>query len=378
MPPIPMLSTHSQRVERWLGAEQSEALSRAMTDWYGPPIPLIGVPGNVYARGGRGGGDFVGPIAGGALGSILDFAEQRARASLRRTARRQLRTANMGFASLGDLISEATTGGKKRTFNYNKVGTAGGAAATSVSLWAVGNQPVAGAIGAAAPGGTAHAKSDTGALPFNNPGGGDTQHLTRIDSFSSLASATLMLYDRLFSVARNMNSTGAESVTGVPTRYTSTSQGADYAGGNFIFCECITVLAATAHNWDDIRYTDQDGNTGAVVPSFAGISACAANRLDMPTSYWFAPLASGDHGLTAITQIKTSAAVATGTCDVVMGRPLGIIAHPVANMMATLDGITGAFNLNRIMDNACLAFMDIVKPATTATTFVGSFETVSG
>ena len=79
---IPRLSTHAGRLERWLGAEETARLSDAVRDWYGPPIPLAGVPGGVYARKG---GDFVGPVEGGRFASSFDYARDR----LRRAERQQ-------------------------------------------------------------------------------------------------------------------------------------------------------------------------------------------------------------------------------------------------------------------------------------------------
>ena len=57
--------------------------------------------------------------------------------------------------------------------------------------------------------------------------------------------------------------------------------------------ECRTALAATAHNWTVCTYTDQDGNTGATLPSVTGNSGNIINRLDQPAGTWFCPLASG-------------------------------------------------------------------------------------
>ena len=51
------LSTHSQQLERWIGGDTIEHLSRSMNGWYGPPIALAGVPGEVFATGD---GDFIG------------------------------------------------------------------------------------------------------------------------------------------------------------------------------------------------------------------------------------------------------------------------------------------------------------------------------
>lgn len=366
--------THSDRLERWLGAEETERISHSTRNWYGPPIAIAGVPGGVYAARG---GDFVGPIAGGGFASLADYAAQHARASVRRWSRRQARTAGAGFASLSDLIAEATAG-KSREFMFNKVGTTSVIGATN-SLWRVGAQPAAGAAAAAVPGGTVPTDASTGSFLFTNPTGGDTQHFVRGDFSASVASNTLLLYDRLFAVLKAMNSTAAEAVTGVPTRYQSTTGGAaDSAEGNFLFMECGSALAATAHNWTVCQYTDQAGNATQTLPSVTGNSGNIANRLDMPVSTWFAPLATGDTGIQALTQMQCSAAVATGTIDFVIGHPIAMIPMPVANMMSVLDGINSAFNLVRIFDDACLAFLELMKPTTGATTYTGQFKTVAG
>lgn len=376
MPYLPVLSTHSGRLERWLGP-QAEVLSAMGKGWYGPPIPLIGVPGGVYLRGGEHGGDFVGPIEGGYFGNLYDFACQRMRAALRRTGRRSVYTTHAGFSSLGDLIAEATSGGKKRIFIYNKTGVTGVTGSTS-SLWYEGSTPAAGMTAAGAPAGTAHVSSDTGGFSFSNPSGTDSQHFTRWDSWASVASNTLLLYDRLFAVEKTMNSTATEAVTGVPTRYQNTGSGADSAAGNFLFIECRATLSGVAHNWTVCEYTDQNGNTGVSLPSVTGNSGCIAKRLDMPTQTWFCPLDTGDTGILNITQMQCSANIVAGNIAFVIGHPIAVLAHPIINMVWTLDGVTGAFNLNRIFDDACLAFLELMKPSAAATTYSGTFETVSG
>lgn len=373
--------THSDRLERWLGAAEVATISESMRNWHGPPIAIKGVPGRVYAARG---GDFVGPIEAGGFANLFDYAERRVRAAARaardrdeRLRREGVQRNHAGFTSLSDLISEATAG-KARDYRFYKTGTTGVAGATN-SLWRVGGNPVAGAAASAAPGGTVPTDATTGAYPFVNPTGGDTQHLVRADVIATIGGNTLLLYDRIFAVAKNMNSTGIEAVTGVPTRYQSTTSGdADYAGGNFLFFECGTALAATAHNWTTCTYTDQSGNTGATLPSLTGNSANISNRLDHPTGQWFAPLASDDQGILALTQLQLSAAVATGACDAVIGHPIAFLPAPVGNLGFILDGINSAFNLVRIFDDACLSFLEILKPSTTATTYNVQMRTVAG
>lgn len=372
-----MMHTHSGRLERWLGPDVVAGLSQSMRDWYGPPIPVQGVPGGILVHAG---GDFTGVIHGGREACV----QQRASEILQRERKRRIARASVinkqhgGFSSLSDLIAEASAG-KQRDFFFQKVGVTGVAAATN-TLWYAGNQPAAGAAAAAAPGGTAPDDSTTGAFPFTNPTGGDTQHIVSATVMSSQANGPqVLLYDRLFSVTKTMSSSGTESVTGVPTRYQSTtSTAADYAGGNFLMVECRTALSATAHNWTTCLYTDQDGNTGATLPSVTGNSSNIQYRLDQPTSTWFCPLASGDTGIKALTQMQCSSAALTGAIDFTIGHPIAWMPCPSANIAYLSDYINTTFNLARIFDDACLALLEALKPGTAATTYTGQFTTVAG
>lgn len=377
------LATHSQKLETWIPKEDLESISSQMKDWYGPPIAMGNVPGKVYAYRG---GDFRGHIEVGSEGSLVEKAYDQAKRMEARAKRRfshwlekqrQGLQMNTGFASLSDLISEAAAG-KTRNYLFQKAGATGVVASTN-SLWRVGNQPSAGAAASAAPGGIAPDDSTAGAFPFTNPGGSDTQHFVSGHSVSTVGGNQLLLYDRIFAVAKTMNSTATEAVTGVPTRYQSTTGGAaDSAEGNFLFVECGTVLAATPHNWDTCVYTDQSGNASAALPSLTGNATNIANRLDMPSATWFAPLAAGDYGIKVLTQMKCSALVATGAIDFVIGHPIAWFPCPIANMVVPVDGLQSAFQLERIFDDACLAFLEATKGSTTATTYSGIFKTVSG
>jgi hypothetical protein len=368
-----MRHTHSNRLERWLPPASVQAISDAMVDWYGPPIPVRGIPGAVYAARG---GDFLGPIEAGRFAGVMDFAEDRWRSAKRRVATDRHERFHAGFASLSELIAAATTGGNRRRYTFYKSGT-GSAAAGHTSLWRVGPVPAAGSAAGAAPGGTAPDDSTTGAFPFSNPTGGDTQHLTKMEGTASIAGNTLLMYDRLFAVAKTMASVGTEAVSGVPTRYQSiTSTDMDYAGGNFLFAECGTVLANTAHNWTVCKYTNQGGTTLQTLPSVTGVAACAANRLDQ-TNGWFMPLATGDTGIQALTQMQCSGSVATGAIDFVMGHPLAILPNVVALNWFVLPLINDAFNLERVFDDACLAFLGINHVSGSSCTFSGVFETIS-
>lgn len=368
-------STHADRLERWLGAEKVEAISRNMAEWYGPPIALQGVPGAVFAD--RGGG-FIGRIEAGSHCSAVDRAES----SLRRANKARFRNAFLrqagmaGFASLSDLIAEASTG-KRREWTFNKVGVTGVVNVPN-SLWGLGNLPPAGAASSAAPGGIAPTDATTGAIPFDNVSA-DTRHFVMAGITSSVAANALMLYDRIFGVAKTASSTATESVTGVPTRYqSSTTTAADYAGGNFCFVEVgSAALGATAHNWTVCQYRNQAGTDAQSFPSMTGNSGAIARRLDHPLGSWFMPLNASDVGVMDLHQMQNSASV-TGALDFVIGHPLAFMPCPVANMICLIDGINTAFNLVRIFDDAALAFLEMPKPATTATTYSGTITAVHG
>ncbi|HJQ58236.1 MAG TPA: hypothetical protein VJ890_15115 [Vineibacter sp.] len=372
------LATHSQRLERWLGRDELARISASMKDWYGPPIAVGRVPGEVFAHKG---GDFRGRIEAGREGSLVDYAVDRMYRLRRRVdraaaRRRRFVTLAAGFASLDDLIAEATAG-KRQEIAYQKVGVTGVVGATN-TLWFVGNQPAAGANAGAAAGGTAWTRTSTGSLLFNNAGSGDTLHFVGGMPLATVGGNTLLLYDRLHSTTKTMSSTGTESVTGVPSRYQATTAGAqDSAEGNFLAIECRTALSATAHNWTTCLYTDQSGNGSATLPSVTGNSSCIQYRLDQPVGQWFCPLASGDSGIKELDQMQCSASV-TGAIDFTIGHPLAFMPCPVASVGFWTDGINSAFNLVRIFDDACLAFLEVLKSATGATTYTGTVTLVSG
>ena len=371
-----MVSTHSDRLERWLGKENVEHVSAAMKDWYGPPIAVHGIPGNVMV--GKD-GDFVGRILRGKESSALDrMAEIEVAERKKKWARMARAKRALGAITSYDGAIAAGFGTGRREFSFLKSGTTGVVASTN-TLWFVGSMPAAGSAAAAAPGGTVPTDATTGSWTFDNPGGSETQHFVFGNPIASVAANTLLLYDRIFSVTKTMNSTATEAVTGVPTRYQSTTAGAaDSAEGNFLFIECRTALPATAHNWTTCLYEDQSGNTGATLPSVTGNSSNIINRLDQPASTWFCPLASGDTGISDLEQMQCSAAVASGAIDFTIGHPIAFMPCGIANFVCEKDGLTTSFNLARIFDDACLAFLEICKPATTATTYTGTFVTVRG
>jgi hypothetical protein len=146
----------------------------------------------------------------------------------------------------------------------------------------------------------------------------------------------------------------------------------DYIGGNFLFVQVGgTALAATAHNWTVCLYNDQ-ANAASTLPSLTGNASAIVDRLDHPVAQWFAPLESGDNGIMKLTQMQCSAAVATGEIWFMIGHPLGFMSFPVINSMLPFDWLTNRNQAPRVFDNACLAFLEPLKPATGTTTYTGN------
>ena len=373
--------THSGRLERWLGLDNVEKLSKSMHGWYGPPIAVAGVPGNVWVGGD---GDFGGELRAGWEMSALDRArdicwrwKRATRIATGPEARSQL---NAGFASLSAMISAATTvAGARLDFYYQKTEQVTSVTSASTSCWRLPSSPAAGSAPAAAAAGTAYTSSSTGAMPFTNPTGGTQQFFVAGFPMCSTTGQSLLI-DLLFGVNKTMASTATEAVTGVPTRYTNTvATAADYSGGNFIFPQVGgTVLAATGHNWTVCKYTNQAGTTGQSAPSVAGISAAQVDRIDLPLNTWYMPLASGDSGLTALTQIQVDASIATGVLWVMVAHPLVWMPCPVSSLVCPVDGINTSFNLVRIFDNACMTLLYINRGVAAAQSIMGSFTTLSG
>jgi hypothetical protein len=365
-----MKPIHAGRLERWLGAERIAHLQACMANggsrWYGRPINLVDVPGSVWITAD---GDFVGKFYRGHFLSAVDEFMSRANRFLRVAGQPQYGYCNAGFASISDALSRASQGYSQR-LQFAKVGPTGVVGATS-TLWRVGPQPVAGGAGAAAPTGTSHVSSEAASPTFTNPASG-TMHLVGADVSASVINNSLLVYDRLFSVAKTMASVATEAVTGVPTRYQSTTAtDPDYIGDNFGFIEVGgTALAATAHNWTVCTYTDQAG-AASTLPSVAGNSSAIVDRFDQPLQQWFVPLESGDVGIKAWTQMQCSASVATGAINFCIGHPIGFMSFPVINSMLPFDWLTNRDQAPRIFDNACLAFMEPLKPATGTCTYTG-------
>ena len=377
-----MRSTHSDKLERWLGTQTISNISSKMKGWYGPPIPLANVPGKVYVTSD---GDFIGDITVGGRGaaSIVQFLWEEFNNRLSNWARKQILQTNMGFAPLS--VFKSINGNQQKIPFFMGQGI-------NPSFWIdnffVSIMPAPGSVGGAAPGGTVHDKTSTGALQFKNADTGNTLRLSGIETCStttggSVINSSMLLYDRLFSVAKSMTINTAESITGVPTRYQNTTAGTeDSAEGNFVFLTTTTGLPATAHNWTICQYTDQSGNTGATFPTIVNGAILTSNNDPAwrnatsgaaPTG-WFWPLASGDTGVKNITQLQISVALASGATTAALCHPIAFFPS-YGNLPTRILNFTSALMHTRIFNDACLSFL---KMDTTVVNVMGNLTLTEG
>ncbi|CAB4179982.1 hypothetical protein UFOVP1040_16 [uncultured Caudovirales phage] len=371
-----MKPVHSQRLERWLGTERIEQLSRNFRGWYGPPVALLDVPGGVVVNGD---GDFSGKFERGFYVNAADALHQAVKRAMR--MRPRYGVLNAGFASISDALSEASAGKRQMAHGgmVSKVGLAPGSTGSCTDFWyPATNNPTAGATASTAAGAGQDATT-AGAMIFTNPTGGDTTHLTGADFSCNTANHAIMLIDRLGASLRTASSSGNDTVTFTQSRYNSTTPGAaDYAGGNFVYPVARGgALGAFAHNWTG-QYTDQGGNTAQAFATTAGINACQQNRLDLPVNTWFWPLASGDTGVKALTQTACSVATVTGSCEFVLAHPIGIMTFPTANLFYPFDWLTNRDQAPRVMDSACLSMLGLPQPASAAITVGGLIYLTQG
>lgn len=361
-----MPNVHSGQLARYLGEADVARLSAAMRGWYGPPIALGDAPGAVWCHGD---GDFSGTLRAGYEASVRDraadllaLAKRRVRSVVRRRA-----TLPAGFASLAEVMTA-----DRQTLPFYKSQTTTTAAAL-IGCAYIANDPIT--VAATPPGGTTYTNDSAGAMRFRNPPAGDTAFVLGAEVKSSVVTS-LLLYDQLFGVKKTINSTTAESVTGVPTRYQSTTPGAeDYAGGNFCGIATLNQSGTGAHNWTVCQYTNQAGTTGQSFPSMGGHASPTTGLLDHQNMWWFLPLSAGDTGVKAISQMQCSAATATGY-DFFIGHPLAWFSSRVSALVSRAERTASAFGMTRVFNDACLQFI-VVCPGSGTTTMHGAVQLAS-
>lgn len=186
-------------------------------------------------------------------------------------------------------------------------------------------------------------------IPFS----ANRSYLSRLSASNTVISQ-IAVYDRIwvggtYAFNANVNVTSSSW----SSRVSYDGGAADYSGLE-IWVEQVT--AATGNQAVNVTYTDQggaSGSTGAV-----GIGAA-------PTvgRCWQLPLAAGDSGLQAITNVTGSTAT-VGTFNVMVLRPLVRVYIPVANQQVLLNWAD--LGLPEVFNDAALYFLAMAPSGTSS------------
>lgn len=210
----------------------------------------------------------------------------------------------MAIATLDDYIAA----GKQR-INWTKTTSRTAVAAIWFSTFDIAGNPGAGVLaGTSTTAGIVPTNALAGFAPIGAFSGGATGYLSRVEFFSSVA-CRIAVFDLLFKAgayAYNANT----ALSSQPS-YAGRLPGGDYKGLE-IWVEQVT--AATGNQAVNVSYLDRNGNPGST--GAVGIGAA-------PTvgRCWQLPLASGDAGVSAITNVAGTVASA-GTFNVLVLRRL--------------------------------------------------------
>jgi hypothetical protein len=361
---VPGRSVSASKLERWLGAEELEQISKSMEHWHGPPIALYGVPGNVFVHKG---GDFRGELRADGEATAMDYVHdfyKRIDRNISRAAKKFQTEMYTGFPDLATLISRGKYG-HAQTLKYWKDYSTTSFSPGVYNMWRIANgSPAAGSVTNSAPFGSINSKSTTGAMRFNDARTGEQLFLAEIRCWDANGAngRTVVLFDRLFGVAKTMSSSALETVSTTPIRYQNTTVGAiDWIGGNFVsaFVGANPLTGSTAHTWT-VTYTNEADEVSRTATGTGGVSnlsqfMCDGNVLQ---SDWFYRLQDPDRGVKNITDLQCSTNLTGGSMDFIIGHPLALFASYVSTHAVAFSFINSGFNLVPVMNDACL---DIIE-----------------
>lgn len=203
------------------------------------------------------------------------------------------------------------------------------------SVWDRGGIPGAGSFDTTLNGATLSGATN-GALPFTNPGSGNT-YLNRFIAVSSAAASTITLADRLWhNGGFTITSTSAQSITS-PTWPARDVDGSTNGNGVFLAME-ISATTGAGTPTITVSYTNSDGTAGR---SATNLDATAASSV--AGSFYRIGLQAGDKGVRSVQSVTLSATWTSGTMNLVAYRPIVTVATGGADAPGTADALTGGF-----------------------------------
>lgn len=302
------------------------------------------------------------------------------------TSRENIAQQLTGVTTYDDVIA-AVGAGRRYAQIWSKPMSTAPVANNWYDLWTVAGNPAAGAYGGAAM--TAQQKTDqtAGAIYMNgNVEPTYNKLFTGVLGMASAGTPTLLYHDRVLTYEACAFSTGSQNFTNTlpAQRYISAGPGLKVA------LTGQTVLGATAANITALTYVNQAGTAGQTMPttptvttiiSAAAPTATLGARIVGPASStagppWgpFLPLATGDAGVTSLTNVTYSAAN-TGTLCYVLNHPFCWLPLGTAGLPSLLDMLFQWSGNERIYDGACISAF-CYFPAATAATLTGECDAI--
>lgn len=232
---------------------------------------------------------------------------------------------------------------------YKASQTAEGAG-TFHSLFLAAGIPGAGSAPPAYTAGSGYMCSRTtqGAIPFANPGSGETR-LVKM-AMAGATVGTVILYDRLWTCSGfNTTTTTAQSITTPGTIPSRDANGAANGDGVEIWGEIYTAPGATGATWT-VTYTNQAG-TGSRTATYTH----PANAESVGQMVQFT-LQAGDTGVRSVQSLTCSVSSGTaGSLGLTLLRRIATCPMMLVNVGTVLDAM--ALGAPKIHDDSCLALM---------------------
>jgi hypothetical protein len=224
-----------------------------------------------------------------------------------------------GLPTVNDIIKANTVNNRAKRWNATKA-AASYTSGKPYSLWPAGGDPGAGAFTGSAVTSNQFTASDAGAIFFDNPSGGRTNHLTSFLAFLSAAvEGQIVLIDRLLGYQGFVaNTTADQTATTTPTlpRYTS-------GAGCKILVETQVAFSANAGTLE-VYYRNESDTDNRVGSALTIDASATASPCRIPTNGgFFHSMQGSDRSVKRINKVKLpTSTFTTGTFSVSIVKPI--------------------------------------------------------
>jgi len=259
------------------------------------------------------------------------------------------------FASHDELINALSVNARGQKLIFTKLAPSTSVNYVPHTMWLASGNPPAGTTPTNGAGGAVVlTKDSTGAIQFANASGGRTMHLVTQSVAGAVAGSggTYILVDRIAHANVNNNASVTFSPIIDATSRLATGEGAVMWGE-------VTGALSGASNAKTITYVNQAGDPGRVTQQWSTVSSAVVGRVPYTNFLWI-PLQAGDIGVRSVSVITNVSGTATGTFNLVLGKPIGpVIPITGANYIAARDYVVDVPPFPQIRDNACLSILYI-------------------